>query len=284
MLLVPSRCVNATIILQFFFTLIPSLKLSANLRPPSSPCPPRHFLTSNLNINPQLSHLSLLFVWHTTWLSLNPLLLVSISFRHTPFSHIRLHRTPAIPPPLSLHFSETMGNNNNDKSKRASSSKRTSASSSAAPYVPSATTSRFWQDVMSIDPADRPSSSTSAPKSPAPSLTKKKPPLGARRPPSKQRTNRTQSLRPFKCDLCSSRFERRGHLESHVETVHHHMRPHNCTRESCPKTFGHRSSLSRHIRNVHDNPNHASHKNKNKHNHSTPPPPPPPQWYSIESA
>lgn len=58
--------------------------------------------------------------------------------------------------------------------------------------------------------------------------------------------------RQFACVRCGARFERRGHLQSHIDTVHDRKRPFPCPR-ACGKVFGHRSSLSRHIRMAHDN-------------------------------
>lgn len=62
---------------------------------------------------------------------------------------------------------------------------------------------------------------------------------------------RPHSERQFSCELCKNGFERRGHLEAHIETVHEGKRPHHCP-YGCGKSFGHRSSLSRHIKSAHD--------------------------------
>eukprot|EP00171_Calliarthron_tuberculosum_P016113 IDg16113t1 len=58
------------------------------------------------------------------------------------------------------------------------------------------------------------------------------------------------SRRQFGCSQCHASFERRGHLRSHIDTVHERKRPFSCPR-LCGKVFGHRSSLSRHIRGTH---------------------------------
>ena len=67
------------------------------------------------------------------------------------------------------------------------------------------------------------------------------------------RTGSKQAARHFLCPRCPSSFERRGHLQSHIDTVHDRKRLFPCP-EGCGKVFGHRSSLSRHIRTAHDPP------------------------------
>lgn len=67
-----------------------------------------------------------------------------------------------------------------------------------------------------------------------------------------KRSSRSGSTKQFPCKHCASIFERRGHLEAHVETVHEGKRPHQCP-HGCGKVFGHRSSLSRHIKTAHEN-------------------------------
>lgn len=66
-----------------------------------------------------------------------------------------------------------------------------------------------------------------------------------------RKASRPHSERQFTCELCHSGFERRGHLEAHIETVHEGKRPHHCP-YGCGKSFGHRSSLSRHIKSAHE--------------------------------
>lgn len=55
----------------------------------------------------------------------------------------------------------------------------------------------------------------------------------------------------FKCETCAARFERKGHLETHRTSVHEGQRNHHCTERGCDKSFGHSSSLSRHIKQWH---------------------------------
>lgn len=57
-------------------------------------------------------------------------------------------------------------------------------------------------------------------------------------------------LRPFKCVLCSSSFDREGHLRVHILAVHEKKRPFSCP--LCEACFGHSSSLLRHMRTVHN--------------------------------
>lgn len=62
---------------------------------------------------------------------------------------------------------------------------------------------------------------------------------------------RRQAIKQFQCDRCPARFERKGHLKSHQETVHEGKKPYKCSESPCNKMFGHSSSLSRHVRNTH---------------------------------
>lgn len=105
------------------------------------------------------------------------------------------------------------------------------------------------------------------------------------------RNTRSPPPKPFRCDQCVRRFERRGHLEvrissrlvqfvvnyyfldltilfllsviflplyipassqSHVDAVHHQRQPYVCDFLGCGKNFSHRSSLSRHMKGVHE--------------------------------
>lgn len=61
--------------------------------------------------------------------------------------------------------------------------------------------------------------------------------------------NTPKSIRPFKCRLCSSSFDRDGHLRVHILAVHEKKRPFVC--QICNSSFGHSSSLLRHVRTVH---------------------------------
>lgn len=60
----------------------------------------------------------------------------------------------------------------------------------------------------------------------------------------------SKSVRHFKCKLCSSSFDRDGHLKVHIMAVHEKKRPFVCG--ICNASFGHSSSLLRHIRTVHN--------------------------------
>lgn len=62
---------------------------------------------------------------------------------------------------------------------------------------------------------------------------------------------KSKTARQFPCNRCNARFERRGHLQSHIDTVHDRLRPYSCPRRACGKVFGHRSSLARHLRTAH---------------------------------
>lgn len=56
-------------------------------------------------------------------------------------------------------------------------------------------------------------------------------------------------IRPFRCQICLSTFNRNLHLREHIGSVHEKKRPFKC--EDCDACFGHNSSLQRHRRNVH---------------------------------
>lgn len=58
-----------------------------------------------------------------------------------------------------------------------------------------------------------------------------------------KRTEEISDARPYKCDICSKRFKRRGNLKSH-QTVHSEIRAHEC--RYCNKTFKWKSGLRAH--------------------------------------
>lgn len=60
--------------------------------------------------------------------------------------------------------------------------------------------------------------------------------------------------RPFACDLCSSRFTIRHHLERH-KLIHTGIKPHSCV--ICEKSFTRKDSLKEHILTVHCGKNRA---------------------------
>lgn len=61
----------------------------------------------------------------------------------------------------------------------------------------------------------------------------------------------------FTCEYCHKKtFERKGHLESHIDSVHYGRKLHVC--QGCEKRYGHRSSLQRHVRQVHGNSEHPN--------------------------
>lgn len=60
----------------------------------------------------------------------------------------------------------------------------------------------------------------------------------------------TPPVRPFRCHICPSSFDRGGHLRVHIGAVHEKKRPFKC--EDCDARFGHSSSLQRHGRTVHN--------------------------------
>jgi hypothetical protein len=70
--------------------------------------------------------------------------------------------------------------------------------------------------------------------------------------PARRRPRRRPSTRRFICNLCRQTFERRGHRDSHYEAVHQRIQKHRCHFPECLKRFGHRSSLNRHLRSVHN--------------------------------
>jgi uncharacterized Zn-finger protein len=95
-----------------------------------------------------------------------------------------------------------------------------------------------------------------------------------KRDPLKQKT-----VKQFKCSLCSKRFAKKSHLNSHIRTVHSEERPYHCnecnktfkradclhrhssvhtsiklfTCKMCKKTFSRKDHLNRHTKSVHEN-------------------------------
>eukprot|EP00178_Gracilaria_changii_P021185 TRINITY_DN63071_c0_g1_i1.p2 TRINITY_DN63071_c0_g1~~TRINITY_DN63071_c0_g1_i1.p2 ORF type:complete len:192 (-),score=24.96 TRINITY_DN63071_c0_g1_i1:765-1259(-) len=149
--------------------------------------------------------------------------------------------------------------------------------------APQSSTSRYWDDVMSIPGPPRSTPPPAAPSSSMPvaassslfpqyfpqpmsDISKPPKPPKASSSSSSRQSSRPRSSRQFQCPQCPSLFERRGHLEAHVETVHEGKRPHGCP-HNCGKMFGHRSSLSRHVKSAHhkhDLPSPSSSSSKTK--------------------
>lgn len=150
----------------------------------------------------------------------------------------------------------------NDHSHSKSSSTKDSKSSSTSwnqpPSIPQSSSSRFWTDVLGNSPSPSQHLSSRANASTRITPTESSMPS---LPSSLSVTQSNQnhatanpnphSHRRFGCHICGNRFERRGHLESHIEAVHEGRRSHRCPR-GCGKTFAHRSSLHRHIKSHHD--------------------------------
>eukprot|EP00171_Calliarthron_tuberculosum_P020560 IDg20560t1 len=121
----------------------------------------------------------------------------------------------------------------------------------------SASQERYWETVLGAAPT-----SASAPSNPALASARAAalpahPALMPLRPPGSSSTQHRQNKgkaraapRLFECARCEARFERRGHLQSHINTVHERKRPFQCPRR-CGKVFAHRSSLNRHLRITH---------------------------------
>lgn len=63
--------------------------------------------------------------------------------------------------------------------------------------------------------------------------------------------NHPKLARPFQCDLCSTGFSQRSHLNQHIRTVHNKVKPHRC--QQCNKAFGKKYDLISHQDAVHSN-------------------------------
>jgi hypothetical protein len=68
--------------------------------------------------------------------------------------------------------------------------------------------------------------------------------------PKRARVSTPSESKRFSCDVCGRRFDRRGHLISHIEAVHNRQKLHPCS--MCDARFGHSSSLLRHRRTLHE--------------------------------
>lgn len=111
-------------------------------------------------------------------------------------------------------------------------------------------TSRYWATVL-CDPLEVSSSISTTSSTTTTTVNNTVEQTSPRLPP---RRIISKTSRQFGCVRCGARFERRGHLQSHIDTVHDRKRPFSCPR-GCGKVFGHRSSLSRHIRTAHERTN-----------------------------
>lgn len=172
-----------------------------------------------------------------------------------------------------------------DYGRRSSRNQQTGRSDGGTTLNPESARDRHWNIVLGSDrnvdqPASR--STSSSPET----LVHGRPPTelrreDQRRPPrprpsnptgdpstsrtfdTSHRQSRTAPPRPFACDQCPRRFERRGHLESHIDAIHRLRQPYECDVAGCGKTFSHRSSLSRHIKGVHEKNRYRSQPSRN---------------------
>lgn len=116
---------------------------------------------------------------------------------------------------------------------------------------PQSSSSRFWKDVLD----DSQSQSCSVLQLQTRTGQTGATPVSTNS--SKNIMDNTNAHRRFRCELCDKRFERRGHRQVHIETVHEGRRTHKCPR-GCGKSFAHSSSLRRHVKSAHESPPDAS--------------------------
>jgi hypothetical protein len=123
---------------------------------------------------------------------------------------------------------------------------RVALSSQVSPLSP---TGRLMSDILPIPPVN-----TVVPLLAGQSLQQSNGPGHRETEPfgSNSRRRRPQAQRKFICTLCQQTFERKGHRDSHYEAVHQRIQKHKCFFTECGRAFGHRSSLNRHLRSVHD--------------------------------
>jgi KRAB domain-containing zinc finger protein len=58
-------------------------------------------------------------------------------------------------------------------------------------------------------------------------------------------------VKPFECQICSSKFGLKNKLKNHVQTVHDNIKAFTC--EICLSKFGQNANLKRHVLSVHEN-------------------------------
>ena len=104
--------------------------------------------------------------------------------------------------------------------------------------------SRYWSTVMNLSPASSSDGPGSHPVNEGQAQ-------GRSRPQSWRTCSGIKKAKKFLCHICSARFERKGHLQSHIDTVHNGKRDFKCG-DGCEKTFAHKSSLRRHVRKAHE--------------------------------
>lgn len=141
---------------------------------------------------------------------------------------------------------------------------RSRQSSGAAPCSSQSTggngsgSSRYWRDVLGSEtpvPSTK-SNSLHKPISQDPSKpasTQFGSDCSGKQRSSRNLANASSPAMVLWCEVCQRGFERRGHLEAHVQSVHEGKRLHTCP-HGCGKTYGHESSLQRHVKQVHNPP------------------------------